>query len=87
MSINKMPSFLVLTTHNLPEAYFLVDFLPLTVAVAPVIVALSAPLLAAEGGLSNYIPAFYGDLALATQPRVSVSVLRGSWSRRAASCR
>jgi len=36
--------------------------------------ALPVSAFAAEGGLSNYIPAFYGDLALATQPPDGVSI-------------
>ena len=33
-----------------------------------VVLILAVPAQAAEGGLSNYLPAFYGDLALATEP-------------------
>ena len=32
-----------------------------------IVMVSSAPLGAAEGGLSNYIPAFYGDLGLAME--------------------
>jgi hypothetical protein len=32
------------------------------------IIALPATIHAAEGGLSNYVPAFYGDLGVAVEP-------------------
>lgn len=36
--------------------------------VVSLLLVMSSTLYAAEGGLSNYIPAFYGDIALATEP-------------------
>ena len=41
----------------------------ITITIAfPFLIACSCPAFAAEGGLSNYVPAFYGDLALAVEP-------------------
>ena len=37
-------------------------------------IALPTSIFAAEGGLSNYVPAFYGDLALATEPPDGLSL-------------
>ena len=37
-------------------------------------VAISNPALAIEGGYSNYIPGFYGDIALAVEPADGLSL-------------
>jgi hypothetical protein len=40
------------------------------------IIALPISIHAAEGGLSNYVPAFYGDLGLAVEP--PFTIVKGS---------